>query len=70
MYCSEQTLKFDNLCHNFYQHEDLDNSDAVVTLTKDAAGAITAVAMTAAVENGAPIPFTVPTAIAASVSIE
>ncbi|CAM9819067.1 unnamed protein product, partial [Scytosiphon promiscuus] len=65
----EQTLKFDNLCHNFYQHEYLDNSGAVLTATKDSTGAITGMTLATTSENGAPIPLTVPTADADSVSL-
>ncbi|CAM9818998.1 unnamed protein product [Scytosiphon promiscuus] len=66
---SIETLKFDNLCHNFYQHEYLDNSGAVLTATKDSTGAITGMTLATTSENGAPIPLTVPTADADSVSL-
>lgn len=64
-----QTLKFDNLCHNFYQHADLDSSGAVLTATKDATGEIIGMALSTTNNNGAPIPLTVPTTTAASVRI-
>ncbi|CAM9431671.1 unnamed protein product, partial [Hapterophycus canaliculatus] len=64
-----ETLKFDNLCHNFYQHEDLDSSGAVLTATKDTTGAIIGMTLATANNNGAPIPLTVPTASAESVSL-
>ena len=63
-----QTLKFDNLCHNFYQHEWLDGSGAVLTATKDPLGTITGMALTTTSDNGAPIPLTVPSASASAVS--
>ncbi len=65
----EQTLKFDNLCHNFYQHEDLDNSGAVLTATKDPSGAITGMTLSTTSNNGAPIPLTVTAAAAAANSV-
>lgn len=63
-----QTLKFDNLCANFYEHEDLDGSGAVLTAKKDATGAIIDMTLATSSNNGAPIPLTIPTADAASVS--
>eukprot|EP00903_Cladosiphon_okamuranus_P009435 g8995.t1 len=62
-----QTLKFDNLCHNFNQHESLDSSGAVLTATKDPDGTITGMALTTSSNNGAPIPLTVPSASAAAI---
>ena len=67
--CIPQTLKFDDLCHNFYSHEDLDASGAILTATKDTTGAIIDMTLAYGDENGAPIPLTVPTADAASVSV-
>lgn len=64
----EQTLKFDNLCHNFYQHENLDSSGAILTASKDATGAITSISL-AASDTGAPIPLTVPTSAANDISL-
>lgn len=64
---AEKTLKFDDLCHNFYQHEDLDNTGAVITAAKDATGAITGFALDGPT-SGAPIPLTVPSSQAASIS--
>ncbi|CAM9973823.1 unnamed protein product, partial [Pylaiella littoralis] len=64
-----ETLKFDNLCYNFYEHEDLDNSGAVLTATKDSAGAIIGMTLEATNNNGAPIPLTVPTASVSSVNL-
>lgn len=61
-----QTLKFDNLCQNFYQHEDLDNSAALMTATLDVTGAITKVALATGSDAGT-IPFTVPTSEATAV---
>lgn len=68
-FVTEQTLKFDNLCHNFYEHEDLDNSGAILTATKDPAGTIIGMALATTKANGAPIPLTVPTASVASVGL-
>ncbi|CAN0017372.1 unnamed protein product, partial [Ectocarpus sp. 13 AM-2016] len=65
----QQTLKFDNLCHNFYQHADLDSSGAVLTATKDPSGAITGFSLETSSNNGAPIPLTVPTAVAAEIDL-
>lgn len=58
--CS-QTLKFDDLCYNFYEHEYLDQSEPILTISKNEAGLITGSTMTNTLLNGAPIPFTVPT---------
>ena len=68
VFSPEQTLKFDNLCHNFYQHEDLDNSGAVLTATKDTLGNIIGMALSTTSNNGAPVPLTVPASIADTVS--
>lgn len=68
-FLSEKTLKFDNLCHNFYQHEDLDSTGAVLTASKDATGAIIGMTLDAPANSGAPIPLTVPTSSAASISL-
>eukprot|EP00752_Nemacystus_decipiens_P008085 g7226.t1 len=56
-----ETMKFDNLCHNFNQHEWLDESGAVLTVEKDDGGAITGITVATTNDNGAPIPLTVPT---------
>lgn len=61
-----QTLKFDNLCQNFYQHEDLDNSAALMTATLDVNGAITKVALATGSDAGT-IPLTVPSGDATAV---
>ena len=56
-----QTLKFDDLCYNFYEHEYLDQSEPVLTISKNEAGLITGLTMTNTLLNGTLIPFTVPT---------
>eukprot|EP00904_Undaria_pinnatifida_P011670 jgi/Undpi1/7633/HiC_scaffold_23.g10106.m1 len=61
------TLKFDDLCFNFYEHQYLDESDTTLTVSKNAEGLITGMTMVNNVVNGAPIPFTVPTANAEQV---
>ena len=63
-----QTLKFDDLCFNFYEHQYLDESDTTLTVSKNAEGLITGMTMVNNVVNGAPIPFTVPTANAEQVT--
>lgn len=56
-----QTLKFDNLCQNFKQHEDLDNSEALMTATVDPSGAIKGVTLvTSGNAIAGTIPLTVP----------
>lgn len=56
-----QTVKFDDLCYNFYEHEYLDQSEPILTISKNEAGLITGLTMANTLLNGAPIPFTVPT---------
>eukprot|EP00903_Cladosiphon_okamuranus_P012911 g12054.t1 len=63
-----QTLKFDDLCHNFYQHEGLDATGAVITVAKDATGDITTITLSGAPNSGAPIPLTVPSSLSTSIS--
>lgn len=63
-----QTVKFDNLCNNFFDHENLDGSGAVITAKKDATGAIVDMTLAVTSDLGAPIPLTVPTAEANTVS--
>lgn len=65
-----QTLKFDELCYNFYEHEYLDQSEAVITVSKNEAGLITGLTMANALANGAPVPFTVKTADAQQVRLK
>lgn len=54
-----QSLKFDNLCRNFYEHEDLDNSGAIPIAAKDPAETIVGMSMSVANNNGAPMPLTI-----------
>lgn len=61
-----QSVKFDDLCTNFKEHEALDESGAVVTATVATDGSITG--MTLSYEGSAGlVPVTVPTADVAKV---
>lgn len=53
-------MKFDDLCTNFKHHEDLDASNAIITLTKTAEGIISGMDLTAGPNTGV-IPVTFPT---------
>ena len=62
------STKFDDLCMEFIQHEDLDDSEALLTATLDnVTGDISGVTLSTNGPVGF-IPFTVPTATAGSVS--
>lgn len=61
-----QSVKFDDLCTNFGHHEDLDESEAVVTITVTPDGGIAGMSLEASGSAGV-IPVTVPTTFVESV---
>lgn len=63
-----QSVKFDDLCQNFQEHEALDADSPVVTASVDATGAIVGMTLESTGVAGV-IPVTVPTSDAATVSI-
>lgn len=58
-FTTAQSVKFDDLCTNFRQHEDLDASESLVTVTKTPAGGIVGMTLSAT-GNAGVIPVTVP----------
>lgn len=59
-----QSVKFDDLCTNFKHHEDLDGSNALVTITKTSDGAISGMELSNTGGSAGVIPVTVPTSFA------
>lgn len=64
---TQQSIKFDDLCSNFQQHEALDSSGAYVEMTVNEDGTVAGMSYVAGSGAGL-VPLTVPTASAASVS--
>lgn len=52
---------FDDLCTNFKHHEELDESHALVTITKTAEGDVTGASLDISSKTVSVIPITVPT---------
>lgn len=61
----EQSVKFDDLCTNFQHHEELDDADALVTVTKTSSGSISGMELSATNSAGV-IPVTVPSSMVTS----
>lgn len=62
-----QSVKFDDLCTNFGDHEDLDAADATVTMTVSSSGVISGMTLSATNKAGV-IPITVPSTMVDTVS--
>ncbi|CAB1107791.1 unnamed protein product [Ectocarpus sp. CCAP 1310/34] len=65
-----KSVKFDDLCTNFKHHEDLDGSNALVTITKTSDGDISGMELSNTGGRAGVIPVTVPTSFADKVSTE
>lgn len=63
----QQSVKFDDLCSNFKQHEDLDKSGGYVTMTLKPDKSVSSMAYVDGSGAGL-VPLTIPTVDAASVS--
>ena len=60
-----QSVKFDDLCTNFRDHEDLDASGSVVTMTKTMVGEITNMRLSSSTgKDAGVVPVTFPTTTA------
>lgn len=58
-----QSVIFDDLCTNFKHHEELDASNALVTLTKTAEGVVTGATLDTGGKTVSVVPITVPTSM-------
>ena len=56
-----QSVIFDDLCTNFQHHEELDASNALITVTKTQSGEITGASLDISSETVGVVPITVPT---------
>lgn len=56
-----QSVIFDDLCTNFKHHEELDESNALVTITKTAEGVVTGATLDTEGKAVGVVPITIPT---------